>query len=99
MLNLGEKAPLRNGGRQGRLVGRIEQALEHDPPVVDVAVLGEIDPAEATMGQTTGDFVLAPHQVARGQLRGERERRSALKAKALGSARSLLSTASDRCVA
>ena len=48
------------GDRRGQRVGvaGVEQALEHHPAVGDVAVAGEVDPAEAAVGDRAGDFVL-----------------------------------------
>ena len=63
----GEEAPLDDGGGHGRFVTGVEQALEHNPAVVDVAVPGQIYPAHAPMGQAAGDLVLTGHQVALGQ--------------------------------
>ena len=51
-------------------VGRGHHALEHDPAVGHVVVLGQVDPAEAAVGDGAGDFVLAGDEVARGQRRG-----------------------------
>ena len=63
VLDLGEEALLGNGGRQGVRVAGVEQALEDHPAVGDVAVAGEIDPAQTTVGEAAGDVVLPSHEI------------------------------------
>ena len=96
VLDLGEELALGDGRREGVGVPRVEQALEHDPPVGDVAVLGGVDPAEAAVRDRTGDDVLAADDVAGLQLGGERERVAARRAEALGASRLAVAGATHR---
>ena len=78
VLDLGQEPALGEGGGHRVLVAAVEQALEHDPAVGDVAVAGEVDPAQPAVGQAADDLVLTADQVSpRGELGGERERRAA----------------------
>ena len=77
VLDLGEEPPLGERGGHRVVVAGVEQALEHDPAVGDVAVLGEVDPAHAAVGEAADDLVLAGDDVAGGELRREREVRAA----------------------
>ncbi len=72
-------------------VASVEQALEHDPAIVDVAVLGEVDPAHPTVGEAADDLVLAADERTEGELRLEVERRPALRAETLAAARLIAS--------
>ena len=74
MVHGGQELPLRHRGRHGVGVPGAEQALEHPPAVADVAVLGQVDPAEPAVGQAAEHLVLAADQIPRLQLRGEGER-------------------------
>ena len=49
MLDLREELPLGDGSGQRVRVTGVEQSLEHHPPVVDVAVPGQVNPAEAAV--------------------------------------------------
>src|SRR5699024_3206264 len=49
------------------------QTLEHDPAIVDIAVTRQVDPSEATVGQTAQHLVLATDQVTLGELGAEGE--------------------------
>ncbi len=85
VLDLGEEPLLGDGGGQRVLVAGVEQALEDDPAVGDVAVAREIDPAEPAVGERAGDEVLAGDEVARLELGGEAVCRAALGAEPLRS--------------
>ena len=83
MLDLGQEPPLGDGRLLRVRVAGVEQALEHHPAVVDVAVLGQIDPAEAAVGEAAEDLVLAGDQFAGLQLRLEGEPGPAVRAEPL----------------
>ena len=87
VLDLGEELPLGDGRGEGVGVAGVEQALEHHPAVGHVAVAGDVDPAQAAVGDGPGDHVLAADHVARLQLGREGERGAALGAEALGAPR------------
>ena len=71
---LGEEPLLRVGrGERGGVAG-VQQALEDDPAVADLAVARQVHPAEAAVREGAEDLVLAGDEVARPQRRGERER-------------------------
>src|SRR5207244_6489950 len=78
------------------LVSGVQQTLEDDVAVRDVAVPREIDPAEATVRDASDDFVLAADDLAGLKLRGERVRRPALRAETLGATRLALLRPADR---
>ncbi len=86
VLDLGEEAPLGDGGGHRVLVAGVQQALEDDPPVGDRAVHGEVDPAESAVRQTAHHLVLAVHHVAAAQLGHEGVGVAALGAEPLGAA-------------
>ena len=69
VLDLGEELLLGDGGGERVGVAGVEQALQHHPPVGDVAVLREVDPAHAAVGERADDLVLAGDHVAGLQLR------------------------------
>ncbi|SKX65382.1 Uncharacterised protein [Mycobacteroides abscessus subsp. abscessus] len=71
-LSLGQCDLLRLGVR------RVEQALEDDGSVGDVAVDREVDPAESTVGDGPGDLVLARDERALRESRNERVARAAV---------------------
>ena len=73
VFDLGEEALFGNRRGQGVRVAGIEQALEDDPAVGDVAVLGEVDPPEAAVGETPGDLVLPGDEVTLLELGIKRE--------------------------
>ena len=99
VVDLGEEPLLgRRRGHGGRVAG-VEQALEHDPGVLDVLVLGQVDPAQSAMGQAPGDQVLATDEVARPEFRGEGIVRTAVGAEALGPGRPLTAGPSDGVIA
>ena len=81
-------------GQRGRVV-RVEDALEDHPAVVDVAVDGEVDPAEATVRERAAHLVLAGDQRSLRQRRGERVRRAVLRAEAAQQAGPPLPAAAD----
>jgi hypothetical protein len=62
MFDFGEVLLLGDRGPGGIGVPTVEQAFQHHPTIVDVAVVGQIDPTHATMSQATDHFVLAAHQ-------------------------------------
>jgi hypothetical protein len=78
------KLLLGDGRGEGIGVTGVEQALEDDPPVGDVAVAGEVDPAQAAVGDRPGDDVLTGDEVAGLELRGEGEGVAARGAEPLG---------------
>ena len=60
VLDLGEELLLGDGRREGVRVAAVEQALEHDPAVRDVAVAGEVDPAQAAVGEAPATTYCPP---------------------------------------
>ena len=80
----GQELPLRHRGRHGVRVAGAEQALQHPPAVADVAVLGQVDPAEPAVRQAAEHLVLAADQIPGLQLRGEGEAGAAVAAETLG---------------
>ena len=64
VLDLGEELLLGDGRGERVGVTGVEQALEHHPAVGDVAVLGEVDPAEAAVRDRADHLVLAADEVA-----------------------------------
>jgi hypothetical protein len=94
-----EEAPLGLGGGERLGVHRVEQALEHHPPAVEVAVRGEVDPAEAAVREAALHLVLPGDEVALAQLRGEREPGAAVRAEPLGAAGPVAPGAADRLAA
>jgi hypothetical protein len=83
VLDLGEELLLGHRGTERVGVAGVEQTLHHDPPVVHVAVAGEVDPAHAAVCEAADDLVLTAEQGARGELRIEVERGAALRAETL----------------
>ena len=73
VLHLGQELPLGDRRLVGVGVAGVEQALEHDEAVGHVLVAGEVDPAEAAVGEAAGDLVLPADEVAGLQLGRERE--------------------------
>ena len=98
---LGQELALGAGRGERSRVVRVEDALEHDPAVVDVAVDGEVDPAEAAVRQRAAHLVLARDQRPLCQGRGERVRRAVLRAEPANQAGASLAAAADgvRCAA
>ena len=96
VLDLGQELLLGDRGGHGVGVTGVEQALEHDPAAGDVAVAGEVDPAEPAVGDRAGHLVLAADEVAGPQLGVERERVAALRAEALGAPGLAVARAPDR---
>ena len=86
MLDLGEEAPLGDGGLHGVRVPGVEQALEHHPAVADVAVPGQVDPAESAVRQAAEHLVLPGDEFAWHQLGAERVPGAAVRAEPLGQA-------------
>ena len=80
MVHHGEELTFGDGDRLRLLSARLEQALEHHPPIAHVAVDRQIDPADAAVGDAALDVVLAGHQLAGLQLWREREQRAAMRA-------------------
>ena len=99
MVDGGQELPLRHRGRHGVRVAGVEQALEHPPAVADVAVLGQVDPAEPAVGQAAEHLVLAADQIPGLQLRGEGEAGAAVAAEALGQPGPPVSGAADGLLA
>ena len=96
VLDLGEELLLGDGRGQRVGVAGVEQALEHDPAVGDVAVAGQVDPAEAAVGEGADDLVLPADEVAGLQLGREGELLAALGAEALGAPGPAVAAAADR---
>ena len=99
VFHLGEELALGDRGGHGIGVAGIEQALEHHPAAADVVVPGQVDPAEPAEGEAAEHLVLARHQVARFQLRAEREPGAAVAAETLGQPRPAVLTAPDGLLA
>jgi hypothetical protein len=64
VLDLGEELLLGHRGTERVGVAGVEQTLHHDPPVVHVAVAGEVDPAHAAVCEAADDLVLPAEQGA-----------------------------------
>ena len=99
VLDLGEKQPLGERRRHRLLVAGVQQALQDDPAVGDVAVLREVDPAQAAMREAADDLVLLRDDLAGAQLRREREGRAAMPAEPIGPAGLVTAPAPDRAAA
>ena len=69
VLDLGQEPALGDGDGHRLLVAAVEQALEHDPASDDLAVAGEVDPAQAAVGEAAADLVLPGDEVAAAQRR------------------------------
>src|SRR6185295_10110532 len=80
-------------------VASVQQALQHDPAIVDVAIVGEVDPAHAPVGKATDHLVLATDQRTRLQLRVEVERSTTFRTEPFRPSRHTLSRSTDRCSA
>ena len=89
------------GGSGGHRVGvaGMHETLEHHPAVVDVAVDGQVDPAEAAVGDAAAHFVLPADQVAARKLGNKGERSAALGAEALRAPGFSVASAPDGFVA
>ncbi len=76
--HLGEE--LAFGHRHGLSLGvaEVQQALENHPAVTDIAIDGQIDPAEAAVRDAALHLVLAADQLVRAEKRPEVVRGSAL---------------------
>ena len=72
VLDLGQELLLGDGGAKRVRVAGVQQPLQHDPAVGDVAVAGQVQPAHAAVRQGPHHLVLPGDQVAGGQLGGER---------------------------
>src|SRR6201995_1590502 len=99
VLHLGQELPFGHGHGHGVGVTDVEQALEHHPAVADVAVAGQVDPAQAAVGQGATPLLLPATQFARDQLGPERERGTAVAAEALGQPGPAVGAAADRLLA
>ena len=97
--DLGEEPLLGDRRGQGVGVAGVEQTLEDDPAVRHVLVAGEVDPAEAAVGQAAGHLVLAGDEVAGLELGVEGERLAALRAEPGRPAGVAVLAASDRVAA
>src|SRR6185436_1842352 len=73
VFDLGQELPLGDGRSQRVGVTGVEQALEDHPAVGDVAVTGQVDPAETTVGEAPGHLVLSADQITGRELGGEGE--------------------------
>ena len=78
---------------------RVDQPLQHDPPVGDLAVASQVDPAETAVGEAARHLVLAGDEVPGRQLGHERERVAAAPAEALRAPGHVAPAAADRLVA
>ena len=99
VLHLGQELALGDRDRHGVRVPRVQQALEHHPAVADVAVPGQVDPAEPAEGEAAEHLILPGHQFARLQLGAEREAGAAVPAEPLGQPRPAVPAAPDRLLA
>ena len=99
MFHLGEGEDFGGGGGHGVGVAGVQQALEHHPAVVHVAVDRQVDPAEAAVRDASLHFVLPADEVAARKLGNKRVSRAALGAEALGAPGLSVPSAPDRLVA
>jgi hypothetical protein len=68
MLDLGKELLLYDRYGQRIFVAGIQQALQYDPAIRDVAVFRQIDPAQTAMRQAADYLVLVGHKLAGLQL-------------------------------
>ena len=99
VFHLGEGEDFGGGGGHGVGVAGVQQALEHHPAVVHVAVDRQVDPAEAAVRDASLHFVLPAHEVAARKLGNKRVSRAALGAEALGAPGLSVPSTPDRLVA
>ena len=99
VFHLGEELALGDRGRHGVRVPGVQQALKHHPAVADVAVAGQVDPAEPAEGEAAEHLVLPRHQITRLQLRAEREPGAAVAAEAFGQPGAPVPAAPDGLIA
>ncbi len=99
MFHLGQELPFGDGRRHGVRVSGIQQAFQYHPAVADVAVPGQVDPAEPAEGEAAEHLVLPRHQIAWLQLRAEREPGAAVAAEPLGQPGPAILAAPDRLLA
>ena len=99
VFDAGEKLLFGLGGRDRVGVAGVEQAFEHHPSVGDVAVAGEVDPAEPAVGERADDLVLPGHEVAGVKFGCERVGVAALGAVALGTSGHVTVGAAYGCAA
>src|SRR5439155_2445985 len=100
----GDQEPALGHGRGDRVrVAGVDQALEHDPAVragvADVAVPGQVDPAQAAVGQRAEDLVPVVDRLAGLQPRHEGVPGAALRAEALGATGPAVAAAPGRFAA
>ena len=91
--------PLGDGRRHRVGVAGVEQALEHHPAVADVAVPGQVDPAEAAVGEAAEHLVLPGDELAGHQLGAEGVPGAAVRAEPLGQAGPAVARLADRLAA
>src|SRR5262249_51908682 len=96
---LGEGENLGGGSGHGLRIAGVQQALEHHPAVVYVAVDRQIDPAEAAMRDTALHFILPTHKFTTRKLGNKRVSGTALRAEALRAPRLPVPSSPDRLVA
>ena len=77
-------------------VSAVDHTLEDAPHVVDLAVPGEVDPAEPPVGEAAHDLVLPADDVAAPELRAGTRTGAAPRAEALGAAGHVARAAADR---
>ena len=99
VFHLGQELPFGDRRRHGVRVSGIQQAFQYHPAVADVAVPGQVDPAEPAEGEAAEHLVLPCHQIARLQLRAEREPGAAVAAEPLGQPGPAIPAAPDRLLA
>ena len=71
MVDRGQELPFRDRDALRLRIRGIQQAFEDDGPVAHVAVDGQVDPAEAAVGDGAGDLVLVGDQCSGSQSRDE----------------------------
>ena len=99
MLHLREEPAFGERGRHRVVVGSVEQALQHHPPIFDTPIEGEVDPTEPSVGDATDDCVLPADYIARRELGREREGVPALAAEPLSATRLVAAPPADRFAA
>src|SRR5699024_6734448 len=95
VLDLRQERPFRRRCFVCLGVTGVEQALEHDPAIVDIAITRQVDPSETTVGQTAQHLVLATDQVTLGELGAEGELGPTPATKALRAAGAAVSATAD----
>src|SRR5262249_22530057 len=86
VFDFGERSAFSEGDRPRALVVGVEETLQDHPPLLDLVVAGEVDPAQPPVREAPDDLVLLTNQVPGRELRCEGERMPALRTEPFGAA-------------